>query len=139
MKRFLAFRSSIHGPYNQYISTETRCNIGNAQAPVSTESKADQSSDSARSSSHTYYRLSSSRMLFPVINLSSLLRPHKGSQSSPTTVILRFRNLSVRYELIARLSPSPANETGRFTILKKYLLRQFSGINDNARFTHLLF
>ena len=59
------------------ITTETRCNIGKAPHSFSTESKADQLSDlvwndalSLLTKSHS---LSSSTMLFPVINFSSRL------------------------------------------------------------------
>ena len=103
--------------YHHQILTETRCNIGNAPDSVSTESKADQPSDLVRhevSPRTSTSSLSCSRMLFPAINLSSRLSSHKRSNSK-LTLIASASNLSVRYALIARLVPSPANFKGRFT------------------------
>ena len=107
----------IENPRN---STETRRNIGKAPESVSIESKADQTLKSVRHEEASWNNKSSrssSRMLFPAINPSSRLSPQEGSRSLSriAIVVLSPSDVSVRYALIARLSPSPANSRGRYT------------------------
>ena len=92
----LSLKLSIDPEYHQ-ILTETRFNIGNPPGSGSTESKADQSSESIwnhESPRKNMSSLSISMMLFPAINMRSCSIPHKRSWSSRLILRLSSSNLS---------------------------------------------
>ena len=92
----LFLKLSIDPEYHQ-ILTETRFNIGNPPGSGSTESKADQSSESIwnhESPRKNMSSLSISMMLFPAINMRSCSIPHKRSWSSRLILRLSSSNLS---------------------------------------------